>query len=127
MVKVTIPCGTWSPNNHLLFQIAHASMLLAYLAPNTAYGCLLLHALLVIGRKYNITVGKQTYFTGYGILLHKLTVNSPIEVPGALENLGYCSCCKMAVLGFMYIRYPQSCEVIPLTHNDILHLFKYMD
>ena len=61
MVKVSVPCGTWSPNNHLLSQIAHASMLLAYLAPNTAYGCLLLHALLVIGKPFKLGSVAHTY------------------------------------------------------------------
>ena len=41
--------GVWTGNNHILFQIAHALILLGFLAPNVARGSLLLHGLMCGG------------------------------------------------------------------------------
>ena len=40
----------WEQPNHMLFQLAHAAVLLSFLAPNTTYGLLFLHSMLVVGR-----------------------------------------------------------------------------
>ena len=40
----------WEQPNHMLFQLAHTAVLLSFLAPNTTYGLLFLHSMLVVGR-----------------------------------------------------------------------------
>ncbi|CAH1799984.1 unnamed protein product [Owenia fusiformis] len=41
--------GNWDGANHVVFQVAHGAMLVGYLSPDTTYGTLLMHIMLLIG------------------------------------------------------------------------------
>ncbi len=52
--------GEWSPNNHVLYQAAHAAVLLGYLAPNSQQGALVLHGAMCVGQS-RFSASHQTW------------------------------------------------------------------
>jgi len=51
MASLRVSCfGQWNPPHHMLFQLAHAALLLSFLAPNTTCGFLFLHSMIIVGK-----------------------------------------------------------------------------
>ncbi|OQR74088.1 popeye domain-containing protein 3-like [Tropilaelaps mercedesae] len=130
-------CRSWKEPQHVLFQVANAFFVLAFVAPDNKYGVLFLHTLLMVAFLFttawawNVLCAPDLFFYSFAAMIinmaqtiYLLFTHRQVKFPGELEDIYEVLFAPMRVSRMLFKRlvsleYAQARNYL---HYDVLNL-----